>query len=536
MLDRRVGEQSEDSLRYLRLPSQLRLRFEEELDKLSGKRNFKRIFEGNPDYYSQHITKAIKRVLTLREAADWFGDKGVEIITWHYKTRRPRSEVEIDPDWLTGQVTFARDLREAVDKEKLVPFSGKSPYIEIYSNERSRGKIDLGGPICILLPEENPEAPEEREIQSQWKGIALTVPSIVTRVLLTLPEHPGNTDPSLTPAVLDQIKDSDSGFVRELTCWMRNAQGKPVDELIALKNLLASLKVTLRLLKYYDRSLSSRSTFLAPAYVADEEVGGMAFACKGLVSMKTALVGDAVATTLLTYLRLREDALAHGIVGEQEVREQIRRFIIRRLVHDFRHPVDALQSSIRESVESLLSIEKQVKHIGQVMDETVFALEGREPRRALKARKRPDKVSEFIADIRYFFRGQFKEKGKDLEVSEVDPTWTFDIDRGMLHEIMGNLISNALEHGGQHVRIVVNLENEKYLIHVQDDGPGIPEEDRERIFRPFYKSSIYEKEGRIRGSGLAIAKMLAEAQGGTVRPGPGDKKWKTDFVIEIPKS
>ena len=97
----------------------------------------------------------------------------------------------------------------------------------------------------------------------------------------------------------------------------------------------------------------------------------------------------------------------------------------------------------------------------------------------------------------------------DAEVV-VDPMW--------LSVALTNLVDNAckLAPQGGHVTIIARAHDALACIDVQDDGPGVAPEDRERIFERFYRS------GRTRGAttgfgiGLSLARDLVTAQGGTL--------------------
>lgn len=521
----------------LRLSAQLRIRLEQRLDeglrKGGAKRkDFKSLFESSLSAYSGFIKHALAQVFDLPEARAWFEAEGIEVITWHYKTRHEPDDSADDSSWLSGQVVFESDL--AGGRHELEPFPNrKSPYIGIFSDELSREVNGRGGPIFIALLNDKLSGVDG------WRDMALTIPLGVTERLKSFQPHPGDKDP-LTQKELNEVKKEFPGFINQLVKWMSSVRAKPVVEVKALNNLLASLKVTLKLLKEdkYDRGLP-RSTFLCPAYVAGEEVGGMAFACRGVIGRRPALIGEAISTTLLTYLRLREDALAHRIAEDKEMVDQAKRFLLNRFVHDFRHPVESLQSAVKETRNSLTSIEKQLNHVNRMMNETILAFEGRDPKQLLKAKKKPDNVAEFIADIEFFFKKRFDQQGKHLEVVRVaDPKWCFNIDRGMLHELLENLIANALEHsGGDKVQLSVERKSGAYLIHVKDNGRGIPAAEREALSGGgLLKRPTTMKGGRVRGRGLVIAKMLAQAHGGDLDIGPGDDVWKTDFVVEIPES
>ncbi len=86
-----------------------------------------------------------------------------------------------------------------------------------------------------------------------------------------------------------------------------------------------------------------------------------------------------------------------------------------------------------------------------------------------------------------------------------------------------NLLDNAVSFspkGGQ-VTVSVSNKGERVSLTVRDQGPGIPVENRERIFERFYTSRPQQgDEGRRHaGLGLAIVKAIAEGYGGSVRAG-----------------
>jgi signal transduction histidine kinase len=90
-----------------------------------------------------------------------------------------------------------------------------------------------------------------------------------------------------------------------------------------------------------------------------------------------------------------------------------------------------------------------------------------------------------------------------------------------------NLVDNAIKFGG---KVVVRLEGgdgAQITIAVEDDGPGIAADEREKVLEPFYRSDVARtlREGSGFGLGLAIARAIAEAHRGALvlaeRPGGG---------------
>jgi signal transduction histidine kinase len=103
---------------------------------------------------------------------------------------------------------------------------------------------------------------------------------------------------------------------------------------------------------------------------------------------------------------------------------------------------------------------------------------------------------------------------------------------GILSSLLSNLIQNAIRYTGKaaerHVEVRAIDAGPEVLFEVEDTGPGIPPEDRERIFEPFVRRAT---EGPGLGLGLATVKRLAESYGGHVgvRPaaGHGSLFWVT---------
>lgn len=103
-----------------------------------------------------------------------------------------------------------------------------------------------------------------------------------------------------------------------------------------------------------------------------------------------------------------------------------------------------------------------------------------------------------------------------------------------IHRLLGNLLDNAQRHARDKVLVEVRQEGGHAEISVSDDGDGIAEADRERIFEPFTR--LDESRCRSRGGsglGLAIAREIVRAHGGTISvedaPEGGAR-----FVVRLP--
>jgi PAS domain S-box-containing protein len=123
--------------------------------------------------------------------------------------------------------------------------------------------------------------------------------------------------------------------------------------------------------------------------------------------------------------------------------------------------------------------------------------------------------------------------GVRIEVPLIWPT--IESDRVRLSQMLQNLLSNAIEHRDQFTRrIAVGVEDagEVWRLWVEDDGPGIPPEHHERVFRIFETLDAQQQQA---GIGLSIVQGAAEALGGAVRLEPGSGGRGARFTIELPK-
>ena len=108
------------------------------------------------------------------------------------------------------------------------------------------------------------------------------------------------------------------------------------------------------------------------------------------------------------------------------------------------------------------------------------------------------------------------ESGIDLGLDERDPAAATVGDETMMGEMLLNLVDNALRYcpAGSSVTVVVETQGRDAVLAVQDDGPGLPPGEEERVFERFYRVEGTAPSGS--GLGLSIVKEVAEAADGRV--------------------
>jgi len=138
---------------------------------------------------------------------------------------------------------------------------------------------------------------------------------------------------------------------------------------------------------------------------------------------------------------------------------------------------------------------------------------------------RPHALAALVASILDDLQPLFARDGATVEASLQEDSWA-DVDAGAFRQIIVNLLDNALRYGPSPQRLLVTVATDagRALVTVQDEGPGIPPADRERVWQPFAKlSRDAHNEGA--GIGLSLVRQLSQAMHGgagfvdTGRPG-----------------
>jgi signal transduction histidine kinase len=203
-------------------------------------------------------------------------------------------------------------------------------------------------------------------------------------------------------------------------------------------------------------------------------------------------------------------------IAFNRMRERIDRFVRDRtamlaaVAHDLRTPITSMRLRA-EFIEDEETKEKTLETLAemQAMTEAVLAFVRGD---AESEATRPTDVSALAESL----VEDLAEGGRDVRFEDSPPV-TLKCRPLALKRAVGNLIDNASFYG-KHARVRVESTDDEVRVVIDDDGPGIPPAELERVFDPFVRlEGSRSRETGGAGLGLAIARSIARAHGGDVR-------------------
>ncbi len=120
---------------------------------------------------------------------------------------------------------------------------------------------------------------------------------------------------------------------------------------------------------------------------------------------------------------------------------------------------------------------------------------------------------------------------------EIAPTMPLlQVDGVLLEQVFFNLLDNACKYApkGTQIKVWAMPTPDHIAIEVADQGPGIPPEDREKVFDMFFRAAQSDSNPAGTGLGLAICRGIVEAHGGTIKAEPGIHGAGTCILIHLP--
>ena len=154
----------------------------------------------------------------------------------------------------------------------------------------------------------------------------------------------------------------------------------------------------------------------------------------------------------------------------------------------------------------------------------------------LKLDKVPTSVVEIVERSVHLSNIEAAKKSTRIEIVKKDGDPIVDVDRNKIRQVVDNLISNAVKYSprGSIITVIIHSSETMAGFAVRDSGPGVPENERHKLFKDFGRLSAQPTGGeKSTGLGLAICRKIVEAHNGTIGvnnvPGRG-----AEFFVNLP--
>jgi signal transduction histidine kinase len=235
----------------------------------------------------------------------------------------------------------------------------------------------------------------------------------------------------------------------------------------------------------------------------------------------------------LLRLKFATDALEESYRKLREL-EKVRDDLMKMIVHDLKTPLTSVLASLEMALdgdfgmvseglrralgdaeakaEDLLALIEDLLEVARI-EETTLELD-----------LQPLAPGALLAELVEEWRVRFQQEEVEVATEVSDDCPVFKADKGLIKRVFSNLIQNAMTHAGTGVRIELSARAhrdatgpEGVMFTVSDNGPGIPPEYHEVIFRKFERVKNPQlPRARNSGLGLAFCKLVVEAHGGRI--------------------
>ncbi len=444
---------------------------------------------------------------------------------------------------LTGvaYVAFERVLVAQVDE--FIGSALSAFEIELGAERRFRADLDaaLGATI--------------REMR--FRGLEIVILDAQDRLVAVSEPMRGSAVPAAAPALLSELRQHrrdraaftaghDAGQYRLITRpFDAFRPGHLIGGAYSLQEVAATLS-----------ALRTTLAFAVPLLVIAAATGGYLIARRSLAPV--AAIGDRAAEISARTLHERLPVVSDDELGRlgrvlnalldrlEASFEQQRRFMAD-ASHELRTPTAVIRTEVdvtlsrphreeQEYRDSAAVVRNAAQRLTRVVDDLLFAARADAGEVVLQTRNVD--LADVVAQSIEVLQPEAHRRGVAL-ACHAPSRAPMHGDPDLLGRVFLNLVDNAIRHARSDVRVELSPADGTWRTSVCDDGPGIPQEDWERIFERFVRldrartSSGSGVSGGAAGLGLGIARRVAVLHGGTVRvadSAPG----RTEFVVRLP--
>ena len=247
----------------------------------------------------------------------------------------------------------------------------------------------------------------------------------------------------------------------------------------------------------------------------------------------------------LLKLKGATDALEESLKRLREM-QKVRDDLMRMIVHDLKAPLTSILATLEmmrdgdfgdfqpTQARALSDAEGKAEDLLGLIEDLLEV--SRFEERTLQLNPEPIAPAALLAEIVYDWQLRFQQEGARASIDVTDDAPVFTADKALVKRVIANLVQNAVNHspGPVTLQLAARRDAQGILFTVADDGPGIPAEYQEIIFRKF--ESVHAQHApRVRSSGLGLTfcKLAVESHGGRIWVTSTEGEGST-FWIQLP--
>ncbi|MFW5895329.1 MAG: sensor histidine kinase [archaeon] len=230
--------------------------------------------------------------------------------------------------------------------------------------------------------------------------------------------------------------------------------------------------------------------------------------------------------------------------------DKIRKDLISRVSHELKTPL----MNIRGATELMTDfygekLTEELKELVQIIKKGESRLEylvnnlldiSRIQYKKLTINRKPTNITKLIKDCCQDMKSFIRKRNINLKLNLYEDL-IINVDKGRIEQVIKNLISNAIKNSppDEEIEIITKKSDELLEIMVDDNGVGLTQEEKKKLFKRFGKIERYEKGLEylnIQGSGLGlyISKKIIDLHNGSIIAKSDGRNKGATFVIQIP--
>jgi two-component system sensor histidine kinase/response regulator len=247
----------------------------------------------------------------------------------------------------------------------------------------------------------------------------------------------------------------------------------------------------------------------------------------------------------LLKLKAATDALEDSLRKLREL-EKVRDDLMKMIVHDLKTPLTSVLATLEMLSDGdfgqVTTTQKGAIGDAETKSEDLLGLiddileVARIEEANISLTLAPMAPGALLAELVHEWGHRFQQEGATASVSVADDAPIFSGDKGLIKRVFSNLIQNAVTHSSHpvHLELSARRAGQGVLFTVSDNGPGIPSEYHDLIFRKFGQVEM-PRSPRTRSSGLGLTfcKLVVERHGGRIWLKSAEGKGSS-FYIELP--